>query len=448
MLLPRFLKDRRGGVAPMFALAIVPVVGLTGAAIDYSRANAIRTSMQAAADATSLAMARLAPGLTQSQLQTQATAYFNALFSNSYAKDLTITPTFTTSGGSQLTIAVSGSMDTAFMKMAGYPSLNIGTSSTVKWGNQRLRVALALDNTGSMNDAGKIGALKTATRNLLTQLQNAAAQNGDVYVSIIPFNVDVNVGSSNYNANWIDWSDWDDDNGQDQSSQTCTSQKTGKSGKTKKKCTTTTTWVPDNHNTWNGCIADRDQDYDTRATPPNPADASLPDTAASSLFPADQYGSCPVQLKGLSYDWAGMNTLVNSMYASGTTNQTIGLAWAWMSLTGGGPFTIPTMDPNYKYSQVIVLMSDGLNTMDRWYGNGSDVSTQVDARMSLACTNAKNAGLTIYTVHVNTDGDPTSQVLRNCASSPSNFFTVTSSGQINTVFNQIGTQLSQLRIAR
>ncbi len=68
--------------------------------------------------------------------------------------------------------------------------------------------------------------------------------------------------------------------------------------------------------------------------------------------------------------------------------------------------------------------------------------------MSLACTNAKAAGLTIYTIHVNTDGDPTSTVLKNCASSPSNFFTVTSSGQLNTVFNQIGTQLSQLRISK
>jgi hypothetical protein len=68
--------------------------------------------------------------------------------------------------------------------------------------------------------------------------------------------------------------------------------------------------------------------------------------------------------------------------------------------------------------------------------------------MNLACTNAKAAGITVYTIHVNTNGDPTSTVLKNCASSPSNFFTVTSSGQLNTVFNTIGSQLSQLRIAK
>jgi Flp pilus assembly protein TadG len=441
MSLLRFVQDRRGGVTPMFALAIIPVIGFVGASIDYSRANSIKVGMQSALDATALAMAKLAPTLTQSELQTKTNAYFQALFSNASAKNLVVTPTYTTSGGSQLTIAVTGSMDTAFIKVMGYSSLNIGSSSTVKWGNNRLRVALALDNTGSMQSDNKIGALKTATKNLLDQLKSAATNNGDVYVSIIPFNKDVNAGSSAYNANWIDWEDWEDDNGHDQSTQTCTTQKTGKSGKSKKKCTTSTTWVPDNHNTWNGCVTDRDKSYDVVGTAP------VTGTVAT-LFPADQYGSCPVAVKGLSYDWSGMTTLVNSMSPNGTTNQTIGLVWAWMSLTGGGPFTVPAMDPTYKYQQTIVLMSDGLNTENRWDGNGSTQSSQVDARMALACTNAKAAGITIYTVHVNTDGDPTSQILKNCASGPSYFYTVTSSGQLNTVFNQIGSQLSQLRISK
>src|SRR5262249_12835150 len=33
--LSRILKDRRGGVVPMFALCIVPIIGFTGAAVDY-----------------------------------------------------------------------------------------------------------------------------------------------------------------------------------------------------------------------------------------------------------------------------------------------------------------------------------------------------------------------------------------------------------------------------
>ena len=78
----------------------------------------------------------------------------------------------------------------------------------------KLRVALVLDNTGSMNQTdgtgtSKISALKTATHQLLTQLQNAAINPGDVQVSLIPFSLDVNTGTGNVGATWIDWSDFD-----------------------------------------------------------------------------------------------------------------------------------------------------------------------------------------------------------------------------------------------
>ena len=52
MSLLRFMQDRRGGVAPMFAIAVIPVFGLVGAAVDYSRANSIRAGLQSALDAT------------------------------------------------------------------------------------------------------------------------------------------------------------------------------------------------------------------------------------------------------------------------------------------------------------------------------------------------------------------------------------------------------------
>src|ERR1043165_7457132 len=135
MSLSRFLKDRRGGVAPMFAIAVIPVIGLVGAAVDYSRAASVRTGMQSAIDATALAMAKLAPTLTQSELQTKADAYFHAMFTHPEAKNIVITPSYTSAGGSQLTISVSGSVDTSFMNIMGYSSLGIGSTSTVKWGN-------------------------------------------------------------------------------------------------------------------------------------------------------------------------------------------------------------------------------------------------------------------------------------------------------------------------
>ena len=108
------------------------------------------------------------------------------------------------------------------------------------------------------------------------------------------------------------------------------------------------------------------------------------------------------------------------------------------------------MDPNYTYTQVIILLTDGLNTQDRWYTSQSSI----DARQQLTCNNINAAGITLYTIQVNTDGEPTSTLLQNCAGSPgvypdpSKFFLLTSSSQIVTTFNQIGTNLSKLYVAK
>ena len=146
----------------------------------------------------------------------------------------------------------------------------------------------------------------------------------------------------------------------------------------------------------------------------------------------------------LSYDWSAMSSLVNNMSPNGNTNQAIGLQVGWMSLTGGGPFSVPAMDPNYQYQQIIILLTDGLNTQDRWYTKQSSI----DARQQLTCNNIKAAGVTLYTIQVNTGGDPTSTLLQNCASSSDKFYLLTSASQIVTTFQTIATNLTQLRVAQ
>ncbi len=446
--LRRFRPANRGNVAITFAFATLPIVGFVGSAVDYSHANSVKVAMQAALDSTALMLAKDASTLSDSQLQANASKYFLALFTRPEATSVTIKATYTTTGGSAVIVDGTAQVPTKFLGIIGHDYLTVNGSSTTKWGSSRLRVALALDVTGSMSSDGKMTALKSATKSLLNQLKSAATNNGDVYVSIIPFNKDVNVGASNYNANWIDWSDWEDDNGSWQYVQTCT--KSSKSRKGKSKCSGSYEWVEANKNTWNGCVTDRDQDFDQKATAPNPADASLPGGQASTLFPAEQYGSCPVAMMGLSYNWTGMNSLVDSMQPVGNTNQPIGLVWAWQSLVGGGPLTAPAKDPNYKYQDVIILMSDGMNTQNRWYNQ----QTPVDNRMyqtgngSGTCANIKASGITIYTLQVNTGRDPTSTLLKNCASEADKFFLVTQASDISSAFTAIGTNLTKLRVAK
>lgn len=446
-LLAAFRADRAGNIATIFALSSLPLIGFVGAAVDYSRANSVKTALQTALDATALMLSREAATLNSGDLQSKASNYFNAMFTRPDTANVAISVSYTTNGGSAVTVNGAVTMSTQIMGIVGYNSIAINGSSTARWGSTRLRVALALDVTGSMASDGKMTALKSATKNLLTQLKNAASQNGDVYVAIVPFNKDVNVGASNYAASWIDWSDWEDDNGHDVSTTTCTTQKTGKSGKSTKKCSTSTSWVPDNHNTWNGCITDRDQNYDQLVDVPTSTSAATP----SKLWPAEQFDSCPAKMMGLSYNWTSLNSLVDGLQAVGNTNQGIGLVWAWQALVGGGPLTSPPKDANYDYQEIIILMSDGMNTENRY----STSQTQIDKRMHDTskngigtCANIKTAGVTIYSVQVNTGGDPTSTVMKNCASSTDKFWMITSASDLNGVFQTIGTNLTQLRVAK
>ena len=434
----RFTGAREGNIAVIFALSAIPIISFVGAAIDYTRANAARSSMQAALDSTALMLSKdLSAGtISTSQIKEKASAYFSALYNNKDANGVSVNTTYIPpSGTSPATIKIdgSGSIVTNFMRIAGFPNMGFGTSSTTTWGNVRMRVALVLDVTGSMKDDGKMDALKPAAKSLVDQLSKLAATDGDIYISIVPFAKDVNVGASNYNASWIDWSLWDAANG------TCSNT----SYTSQSSCTSKgKVWTPKNHSTWNGCITDRTQDYDTKNTAPNSVNTD-------TLFPAEQYSYCSgsatiATIMPLSYDWTGLKSKIDTLVPTGNTNQGIGLAWGWMTLTQSAPYNAPAKDPNFVYKDAIVLLSDGANTENRY----STKAAQIDARQKILCDNAKAAGITIYTVQVNTGKDPTSAVLKYCAQNTSSFYLITSASQTASVFNQIGTQLSKLRVSK
>jgi Flp pilus assembly protein TadG len=404
MMWSRFLTEERGGAVPMFALAIVPIIGLVGAAIDYSRGNSARSAMLAALDATALMLSKDAATMAPADITSKANAYFKAQFNRPEVANLTVTATLNSpqAGSFILNIAASGNVPTTFTKLLGQTKLDISSSADVKWGIKKLELALVLDNTGSMAQNGKLGQLKTAAHNLLTTLQNAAKQPGDVKVAIVPFDTMVNVGTDYKDQFWIDYS-----------------------VKNIQK------------NKWTGCVMDRDQPNDTQDT--TPASGSI-----HTLYPAAQCGSLTslIPLTDVldSTGFTNLNDKVDAMQAAGNTNVTIGLAWGWHALTPTLPLpegndTAPDRD------KVIVLLTDGDNTQNRW----STSSSSIDTRTSLACANVKAANIKVYTVRV-IDGDAT--LLKNCASKPTMYYDVQQASQLNAVFSSIAQNLANLRIAK
>lgn len=147
MLDLRFLKDHQGGVAPLLALLTIPIVGAVGTAIDYSRANAIKSSMQAALDAAALATAMQSISGT---VASSVTDYFNANFARPEVTNIeVVSATSAVSGGTKLALSASGRLNTQLLGLLGFSAVTITANASVVATADGLGCVLALDRDAS-----------------------------------------------------------------------------------------------------------------------------------------------------------------------------------------------------------------------------------------------------------------------------------------------------------
>ena len=576
-----FLRAKRGNVAMMFAISLVPLSIAAGVGLDFARAAMVRNAMSEALDAAALAVGSTS-GLNSTTATTLAQKYFTANYTGATSEGTPTCCTVSYNSSGSVTVSATDQMPATLLKIAGYTQLPVTASSTVVWGQSKLWVALVLDNSGSMSQSDSTGskmtALKNASAQLLTILQNASSTAGDVQVAIAPFVNVINIGTSYVGSSWIDWTDWEapppnvtlstslgpngdcpftgvdwrggateqspygfgcttgsangssgvntipasglicpgidsgdyntahrdryyngcwtstpttttsTSNGTVTNTNLCTnsssctvasycggypnssSSTSGNSTtvttntcacnttsgskntcvKTSTPVTTTTTigapythtWTVNNHSTWSGCIMDRTQDYDIHNTTP---------TSTATNFPATNPATCPdATVTTLGYNWTSLSSQIQAMQPNGRTNQAIGVAHGWQLLTPGNPYGAPSVPNNT--SRYIILLSDGLNTQDRWWGNGStEMSTEdgyIDAREKSTCDNAKADGITIYSIYLNIGGDADSAPLAYCASDSSKYFALTSTNAVVSTFNQIAQQITAVRVSQ
>jgi Flp pilus assembly protein TadG len=211
----------------------------------------------------------------------------------------------------------------------------------------------------------------------------------------------------------------------------------------------------------------------------------------SGLFPAGPNLGCtaaPLQI--LTTDNSAINAKISAMAPNGDTNLLAGFMWGWRTISPNGPFTgqanatVGPQDPvaysNTKVKKIIIFMTDGF---DHWvanpyspyqsmysslgfyfngrvssYGsnagatNSTNYRSQMDAAFLEACTNAKAAGVMIYTVGFSVSSDPIDtqgiSTLQGCASSASNAYIATNSSEIISTFQAIANAINKLRLSK
>lgn len=429
----RFACETAGNVAVIFALVLPLLIMITLGGVDISRASTVKMNLQDALDAATLAAAR--SQFTDNARITEVG--LNSLRANlAPFGDITLLEGETTfslnpaTGAVEADATVSVATLVANIVLPPYgqvldDELPVRARSEVLRSNNRIEVALVLDNTGSMAGA-KLTNTKAAAIDLINRLEAAdgrSIETDAIKISLVPFSQTVRVhqGGTNTPPSWM-------------SNATNHTGATGSQGLFDEGVGRFTLFQRLG-TTWGGCVESRPQPFDIRDTAPvssnqarmfvpyfapdepdrddypnhttwrnwqyegnNYRDDGRPGSSSSSPFNnpssnsvatnrsnewfarlrnVDKYVTtsglntgwgpnkgCDLQpITRLTDDYDALRTAVNNMIASGNTNVPLGAMWGWHTLSPNAPFGDGRPYGSERLQKIIIIMTDGENVM-------------------------------------------------------------------------------------
>lgn len=122
--LKRYADDNAGGVGLLFSLSLLPMLGITGAALDYSRATSARAALQSAADAAALAGASAPTGQKLSVAQT--------VFNSNLSKigDISASASISQPDATRVRVVATGKMAVKFFNVISPSGVALQTTAT------------------------------------------------------------------------------------------------------------------------------------------------------------------------------------------------------------------------------------------------------------------------------------------------------------------------------
>jgi Flp pilus assembly protein TadG len=491
-MLLSFLGCRRGNLAVMGALCLVPLILAMGVAVDYTRLVAARSRLQAVADAAALAVAS-SKETDQTRVRQLAEAFVAANQTDESLDGARIVSI--AANDTNVDIGMSVQVPVTFMRLARVEGVDVGVSALATRGvSGSFELAMVLDNTWSMSEkdaAGvtKIATLKSAAASLVNQL--FANSDANVKVALVPYADYVNVGVKNRSASWLNVPT---DYSTTPAPKTCTTLTTKTvclayaptyactkttdgvvepatcgGGCTKSEVQTVAPYQsctgggsPVNYK-WFGCVGSR------MLSPAGQSPDRITDNNPSDKYPGylDTTQKCLNPILPLSKDKQGILAAINSMVINigsykPNTYIPAGLIWGQNMLSPTDPFTEGAQyDPNnMNPRKVIVLMTDGVNTLRFNAGDGKHVGmstnvttaatqlTQVNKETVDICTYIKSHNIEVFTVAFMVNNAASRKMLTDCATDPSHFYEASDGSKLVAAFQGIGESLQQVRLAR
>jgi Flp pilus assembly protein TadG len=414
----RIWSDKRGVTATLFGLMAVVLMMVVGVALDSARLYSVSDKVRNGLDSAALAAAKIldVEDATDADVASRAAAFFETYRQRIDGGNITLTNFSTTTNRAEGTVTANVDVryDTSFGKLFNMSVVNFTPSSTVYYKAKKIELSLVLDVTGSMNDNGRIGALKTAAKDLIDIMYANNPEPGSVRVSVIPYSSSVNVGS--YFASVTGAAPGPD---------TCVVERSTMPGAVVDDAPGPGRWVETSNTTDNG----------------------------QYFCPTAQI--LPLQDISVSSQMTAVKNLINSLTPDGWTAGHIGAAWGWYALSpnwqGVWPPASRPKSASPDVLKAVLLMTDGIFNTAYFGGNknGEDYSvthSSGDQAIQL-CQNMRDAGVIVYTVAF--EAPPAAEALLNvCAGVAGNAFMANSAADLNAKFRAIGERLSMLRISK
>lgn len=439
-LIRRLARDEGGNALLLMAAALLPILGLIGSGLDLSRAYLVKSKLQTACDAGSLAARRyMAAGTLDSGAIAEGQKFFGFNFPDgtmgSAPVNLTIAPNPT--DVSTVDMKAKTTVPTSIMGLFGVGSLPVGVECSADQDYVNNDIMLVLDVTGSMNDrpsGAPSGTKLERTRVAALALYNALkdARGVRTRYGFMPYSQIVNPGAS-LRPEWL-----------------------REPGNYWQRPSTTWLQVPVSHNAlwystqWTGCVEERStlsqgtgaairisgdvskEDIDTVGTAthlqwtPYDPDATQGLDTVNGVF-------CPARARKLQpYDTlADFQTAVNDALsrAMGQTNHDLGIMWGMRFLSSTGMFSSenPEVFRGVPVAKHIIFLTDGDMTAGnstqvyhgtgvpgrgvRMIGSGS-LESRHQTRFQNACNRARQMGATIWVIALDTPAGAAESTLR------------------------------------
>jgi|GEM_PF-2838217 hypothetical protein len=194
-----FGRSESGMTLPLMAGAILTLVTFVGIAIDLGRAQLVQSRLQFSLDAATLAAGTLVAGDPVAEANKYLAVNFNGylgatLVPQDGSGDVVAQTSNSNASTTVIGLTASATVPTTFMQVLGPSSVIVSANSTISRQIAGLEVTLIIDVSYGDSLSEFVNGLQGFITDLFT---SAPGVSGNLYVSIVPFNQTVNIGTQN-----------------------------------------------------------------------------------------------------------------------------------------------------------------------------------------------------------------------------------------------------------